>query len=226
MKFNCRIPPQKNLVSTYNQFQMKTASLDLFLQSYQWCRFDPRFGEILIHFINENWRNLNPLVLSTEIANDQWPQVFGVLCSHVSLIINKKYRKAFSAWVDCCLCEVANLNKDWSTFFIGIYSFGGNLQKKEVFEGIKLYSKWGYWGKTPMIEISKASVNLKPTILSAKIRRQKLAELFSIKKRIRVSDYRSYLEFQVSIRIAQLDLKKWARQLGKTRDATYTRKAS
>lgn len=225
MKLKHRIPSEQDLVHAYNEFQKGTVSLDSFMLKFEWCRYDPRLGQLLIQYLNSHWRQWNPFDVAHHLQNSEWPGVFGVLCSHVGLTLPLKVRKPFTAWQRCCLSQIRT-KKEWSLFFIGINSFGGKLQKTEAFDSIPLYSQWGYFGKTPMVSIqtpNKRSL-INRTLLSKDVRHQKLMALFKTKRRICISDYLEYLEFRVSIRTAELDLKHWARKSGNTKGARYTLK--
>lgn len=213
-----KAPSIRDLTWAYNQYQSNNISLNLFLETFEWCRYDPRLGEILIQTLKDFWPQWNPLEISQKLKGHSWPQVWGVLGSHVFLLLSPSDRSVFLSWLDCCFYQVS-FNKEWSTFFIGVFKFGGKSLKNEAFDSIPLYLKWGYYGKTPMIPINPQS--FKYTLIPKRQRLEKLKELFHIKKRIRLQDYREYLDFKISKRTAELDLKQWSKKSGQTKGASY-----
>lgn len=214
-------PQQKELLKKYNLFQSGKGSSHEFIKSLSWCRMDPRLGEILIIYLRDHWSEWNATELSTLVAKLPWPWVFGVLCSHVELILNKSDLKTFRLWRDCALSKIEK-NMEYSVFFIGVYSFAGKQMKSEVIESLSLYSRWGYYGQTPMIPLRSSEKEVDKTLISKHQRKAKLLELFQMKRRISVSDYLEFLDQKVSKRIGENDLKTWARKSGNTKGTTYT----
>lgn len=221
MKIQYATPTTEKLISIYNHYQSNKVNLNYFLNSYYWCRYDARLGELLIEFMKNNWTYWNPFEVARQLKHHQWPQVFGVLGGHVALLLTKGEKKTFLKWLDCCFYQVS-FEKEMSVFFIGVFKFGGKQLRNEAFDSIALYSKWGYYAKTPMVNFRFLSSNPKRTFIKKEQRLEKLKDLFAIKKRIRIQDYIEYLDYKVSKRTAELDLNRWANKTGETKGATYT----
>lgn len=221
MKLSIRSPGMAELVAVYNKYQLNEMDIDSFFDSYGWCRFDPRLGELLIYFIKQNWNFWNPFDVANYLKSSPWPQVFGVLGSHVALLLLREERQVFLKWLDCCFYHVP-LQKEWSTFFIDIFKFGGKQLKNEAFDSISLYLQWGYYAKHPMIQFALATPTSQRTLIKKEQRLEKLTNLFQLKKRIRVQDYIEFLDYKISKRTAEIDLSQWANKTGQTKGATYT----
>ncbi len=221
MQIKIEHPDDSNLISTYNHVQKFPEDLTFFIKFYGWVRFDPRLGEILIQNLVRFWTQWNPMLIAAQLKTDPWPGVFGVLGSHAELLLDQKSRRQFRLWLSCCLSQI-HLKREWPVFFIGNFSFGGKAIFSEAEESLAIYTRWGFLAKTAMIQPSKKLEMPTRTLLSQEFRLQKLRTLFSLKKRIRIVDYLKFLDFKVSKRTAELDLKKWAKRHGRTRAATYT----
>ncbi len=214
-------PPTLNeLTQAYNSFQLNKVTLDLFLQTYQWCRYDPRLGELLVYALKEHWANWNPLDISNKIKFHPWPQVLGVLGEHVRLLLPKTERHFFASWINCCFYHVS-WEPDGSLFHIGLFKFGGKLLQREAFDAISLYLKWGFYAKTPMINFRSQPNLSRRTLIKKSDRLIKLKELFTFKKKIRVKDYIEFLDSKISKRTAELDLSHWATKIGDTKGSVY-----
>lgn len=213
-------PTINELTKVYNSIQENKVSLELFLSSYQWCRYDPRLGEMLVEVLKTYWSDWNPMKISKVIREHRWPQVLGVIGEHASLLLPSSERRYFLNWLGCCFYKV-NWKSDGSLFHIGLYKFGGKLLKCEALEAIPLYSKWGFYAKNPMINIGPNQKLNRRTLIKRTERFAKLNELFQLKKSIQVSDYMKFLDFKISRRTAELDLSHWARKKGQTKGARY-----
>jgi len=215
MKQKVRAPSPQNLLKVYNKFQMGSAALADLMLNFEWVRFDPRLGEILISYIKSNWSQWNPMDVQQALPTKEWPQVFAVLCEHVHLLLHGAHKKKFKAWMDCTL---AGTQPATAQLFSGYnYAFGGKLSAQEAFNSLKIYKRWGYYSATPLIAVPPAQ----QTLLKKKQRQLLLKELVEKKPRISVNDYINHLGGNVSRRVAELDLSIALRKSGKTRGSTY-----
>lgn len=194
---------------------------NILIKIINWVRFDPRLGEIIVHYLIKNWKTLNPILLNEKLSTSIWPQTFGVICDHVQLFIQKSDKKLFKNWYKCIFGNI-KIKKDYSTFYIGIYSFGSVLQMNEVEKSLEPYSRWGYYSSSPIVEIKNSQ---KSTLLNSSLRLSNLKKLSLQYKIFRVLDYIKICDFQISKRIAELDLKKWAIKRGNTKGAYYVLKS-
>jgi hypothetical protein len=218
MKSSCPIPTPKDLLKAYNCLQSENDNLDYFLEIFQWARFDARLGEILVVSMKKGWTTWNPLDVGKRLVEYQWPEVFGVLGENVMLQLPRVERKKFGNWLKCCFNDVT-LKKEWSIFSIGTFAFGGKLQRRQVDDTLVIYTRWGFYGDTPMV----AGGYQTRTIFEPTQRHKRLQDLFKLKRRISVADYILFLDNKITKRTAELDLRRWATKNGNTRGATYSR---
>lgn len=213
-------PPQQALLDSYNLIQSKRLTVHQFMEIFEWSRFDPRLAELLVLYLKDNWSNWNPLEINKFLKKTPSPAVLKVLAAHSALILKGQERKVFNSWIDCCFYQVEKKN-EWNTFYIGQYGFGSHLLKEEAFESIPLFSKWGYYAKTPIIDFSMDSNKPQKTLIPKSERLKKLKLLLKQKKQIKVHDYIALLENKISRRTAELDLKSVTRKSGNTKGSTY-----
>lgn len=213
-------PSQQVLLESYNLIQSKKLTIRKFMEIFEWSRFDPRLAELLVLSLKDNWSSWNPLVINKLLKLTPSSAVLKVLAAHVLLLLKGEERKVFNSWIDCCFYQV-DKKKEWSVFYIGQFGFGSHLLKEEAFESIPLFTKWGYYAKTPIIDFSVDSRKTHKTLIPKSVRLKKLKYLFKQKKKIRVHDYIVFLENKISRRTAELDIQSIARKSGNTKGATY-----
>ena len=215
MKQGVKPPSTGELVKVYNKFQSGSASLDDLIEHFEWVRFDPRLGEILIKYIEQHWSEWNPMHVHRMITKKEWPTVFAVLCEHVLMLLTGSIKSEFSGWLQCATANLAHPSPQ--LFFIGLYSFGGKLARNEALNTLKIYRRWGFYSSHLMIR----KTSLSRTLLKKNQRKLLLRELLNQKPRLTVKDYILHLGGHVSRRVAELDLKATLKKRGKTRGATY-----
>jgi len=213
-------PTQKDLLGAYNLIQSKRLTAKKFMEIFEWSRFDPRLAEILVLSLRDHWSDWNPFEINHLLQKSHSPLILKVLGAHVTLLLKGQDRKVFNSWMECCFYKV-EATADWSLFYIGQFNFGSSLLKEEAFESIPLFTNWGYYGKTPMIDFSMDSKVSQKTLVPKPERIKKLKQLLSRKKQIRVHDYMALLENKISRRMAELDIKEFARKSGNTKSSTY-----
>lgn len=216
-------PTIDELLLIYNDLQSNPQSVTHWLTAFQWVRYDPRLAEILIRNISLHWPRANPIWIQQQLHTCKWPQVFAIICEHVLLSINKADKKLFRSWMKTTLCNIPKASLQ--VFFIGVFRFQGVFYKKEWQEPLKIYLKWGFLSSHLLTAKKEIGHDLKSkTTMGVTIRHQKLQELFLLKKNITLKEYLQACEYKVSVRTAEMDLKKWARRRGNTKAARYINK--
>ena len=224
------IPSIDELEKAYGILQSKAAVAEVDYALYsQWTRFDPRLGEIWIARFARDWRNLRPAILRDALLELPWPSAFGVLIEQTLAYGNlslpeKKILRSISRAVLASIPTAL-----FEAFFIGLAPFASRSMREDAENPIASYSKWGYFGRDVMI--NKASQKLSAgefhrTEIDADRRELILKTLLQEKNRITINDYLEALEWKVSRRVAQKDLKisPVLKARGKTRARFYIRK--
>src|ERR1039457_4826857 len=198
------IPSEKDLEKAYEVLQSKKILIDVqkLVLYIQWTRFDPRLGEIVIIYLKQNWKTINPSQLNGEILKANWPAALGVVCEHVRRILTSDERKQFDHWSIIALSDVPQTSGE--QFFIGLFSPGGKLMGEQAEKSLKIYSRWGYLASQPMF--NKVGLTNK-TLASQEIRLAILKNMTRKYLRLTVADYLSELNYTVSRRQAQRDFR-------------------
>jgi hypothetical protein len=220
MKVQLQVPTQNDLICAYNLLQQhRSIDISQLVLFCCWSRFDPRLGQLTIEHLSTHWSKLNPLKVNLRLLKSPMPMTWGVLVDHLLLLESASNRPTIKKWRDCCL---SNIKKGPSeNFFIGLHAFAGKAQKEEAFNSLPLYKKWGYLSKDPMIPLTRNQLQCKKTLMSKSQRLQKLKVFLKSNKTFSIHDYISLLEGKVSLRTAEMDLKKFAHRYGNTRASLY-----
>lgn len=218
MKQITKTPSPNELLRAYNKFQSHSASLEDLGDCFEWVRFDPRLGEILVKHIECNWQQWNPMQVNRMIRKKEWPTVFAVLCEHVQLLLAKPQKKEFGSWFSCVAADLPIPSPQ--LFFINLFAFGGKLARAEAFNSLKIYRRWGFYSAHLMLRKTPPQ----KTLLKKTQRRILLQELLAQKPRVTVNDYMKHLGGHISRRVAELDLHESLKKQGQTKGAVYQKK--
>lgn len=200
-----KIPDQTDFINCYNSLQSNPLNEDQLLKYFQWVRFDPRLGEILVAKLLTEWRSLNPLSIYLGLQQKPWATVMGVLLDMVQLKISTKESKHFSAWKNCILHKIKK--NRFQQFFIGLTAFAGKQVHQQLDKSNKIYKKWNFYGSHLFFNKEKM-VHFKRSALSLSQRMKILDRFLSTQQSpISVNDYLKLLQMPVSRRVAELDLK-------------------
>lgn len=205
------IPCLPELELAYDKLLTKKVSPREVAQYSQWCRFDPRLGEIWITFLLQQWKTIPPISLNTEILALPWPAAVGVLLEFAK----KKGDSVFCAWCEIVLSGVTPVSGE--QFFIGLRQLGGVLMLEDAQFGSEEYRRWGYLAREPLLAKEPQVVFSKET------RREILKSLLAQSNRIRTRDYWEATGRSQSLRQAERDLKEsdLIRCYGKTKSRYY-----
>ncbi len=198
-----RIPSTENLLLAYNELQGKAPTEDQLIQYFQWVRFDPRLGEILVTQLRDQWSKLDPYYIYKKINLQIWPAVMGVLLDTVQVQLPAPAARDFAAWKKCILHKIPK--PSYQSFFIGLTAFGGKIQRLQ--KSNKIFRKWDFYGED--LFLNKASEqNVRFSTLSSAQRKEILNKYIQNKplEHFTVSDYLEALGSPVSRRLAELDL--------------------
>jgi hypothetical protein len=219
MKGLPRIPSPKDLVKVYNRLQSERLTGRFLLSFFQWVRFDPRLGEIIVSKISQDWEGINPFYLHCHLAKTIWPSSMGVILDMAQLKIPAPKRTSYKVWKNCVQAELEPAPNE--QFFIGLYAFAGAEIQKQVAHTNQIYQRWGYFGSDLFFNKSVSLKNQK-TLLKKSDRLNILRELSAQKSVLSVSDYLNALPAPVSRRVAELDLQRSGlRAYGKTQSRIY-----
>ncbi|MEZ4704966.1 MAG: hypothetical protein R3A11_07250 [Bdellovibrionota bacterium] len=196
MKVDLPLPTIKSLSELYDQFLIgEVGEIQLVLAS-QWCRFDPRLGEIWINYMSKNWKNYNPLELRTKVHQSPWPSSFAVLIEHLLLV---ESRALFSDWTQILLRDLSP--NSFQLYFISLRKIAGKLMQKDLSHNLFIFEKWGYFCSEPLVALPAHQ-----TLVPKKRRLHILSKFVKRKKRFSVSEYMNELGKHVSRRTAERDL--------------------
>lgn len=205
------------------QFRPNNISLELVAIWTQWARFDARLAEVLVGYFSSHWEAIHAVPLNREVLLQPWPNVLGVLLDAASYAVLSEQRKRFHLWRALCLAEIAP--GSWQLFFIGLYQPSSKGSDREILECTKVFFRWGFFSKESLLPTKKQFQDHR-TLKSKVVRKRVLETLLAKREPFTVEDYMRALNFQVSRRQAQRDLKENSRikKRGFTRSRVFTSK--
>lgn len=219
-------PSVSELAGAYASLQGgdRVAEADLALYA-QWTRLDPRLAEIWAARYLRDWESLNPSRLREALLVQPWPQAFGAIveqCLRYGKIPREKrgFFRSLSRSVLVGIPPAANEN-----FFVSQAPLGGRSLLLDAERCDPTFAKWGYFGRDVFFNKADAILREK-TSLPARARRRLLREFVANRERFTSEDYREFLDFRISVRIAQLDLENCPliRPSGNTKAREYRRR--
>lgn len=209
MRVNVEIPQTSDLVTAHNDLLGDRLSSEKLARYIQWSRFDARLLEILAQYFSDHYPKLNPFDVNGAIRKTPWPSALGVALEHARYLVKQKDpRRAalFDHWTSICMSGIVPAKGE--LFFIGLFDFNSKRINKMISRPSRLFKKWGFFHDE--IVLNKAE-KIGRTTVSKKTRLQALKKLLRTKGQVTVEAYRRALNFQVSVRQAQRDLKELAK---------------
>lgn len=201
MKIAISVPKANDLIAAYNNFVGKQApTIEQLLLYAQWSRFDPRLLEILAKYFSDNFFKINPFDFNTLCKKSCWPQTSGVILNHARLLVPDK--ELFDHWLAICMHQIPPGTGE--LFFIGLFDFNMKKILRIISRPSRLFLQWGYLHDE--VVLNKANL-INRTTLSKSSRTKILKALLRQKKPVSVERYRRLLNYQISVRQAQRDLK-------------------
>lgn len=98
MKGLKKIPSPHDLAKVYHRLQSEKLTGRYLISIFQWSRFDPRLGEILVAKIIQDWQQINPFYLYCHLIKTTWSSAMGVLLDMAQLQIKTQHLAAYKAW--------------------------------------------------------------------------------------------------------------------------------
>lgn len=221
MKGLKKIPNQQDLLIAYNELEQGSLTEKKMLRYFQWVRFDPRLGEIIVKKLLSDWRLLNPFSLYSELQTSTWPSVMGVILDMVEVNIKKVDSKAFGAWKACVTYKIKK--EKFQQFYIGLTAFAGKKVNDQLENSNKIFKRWNFYG-TNLLYNKEKKQNFNKSFLN-KDQRIKILNQFiqNQTQPFSVGDYLRVLPLPTSRRVAEKDLKDHPKLKGKgfTKNKVY-----
>jgi hypothetical protein len=227
VKASTIIPSRKKLIQVYNLLQaskQKLTEKDI-IEWAGYSRFDPRLAEILISYLTLSWRTFNPLKMRELNLSEAWPQTLAVLLEHVELNLKNTKKDSdvqlFKLFKDLLLFDIQPA--EYQSYTIGLFSVGGQLQKKCSELPHPIFKKWGFYEND--LFLSKTSKGREQTLYDVETRKRVLKSLLKTNKKISVNDYIEACRFSIHRRQAERDLSQFfkLKKTGRTRGRLYSR---
>ncbi len=102
-------------------------------------RFDPRLFGILVDYLAQNWKRVNPLLLRQAMQKFETPQAWGVMGEMISSLQPSSETVYFFEYVTRNLAPVSP-----QLYFINYYLPGSHLMQKAALEPLEEFFKWGF----------------------------------------------------------------------------------
>jgi hypothetical protein len=218
------IPSQKDLLVAYNKLQANPAtvvSTEKLMEWILWSRFDPRLGEIVVHYLKTAWQKHNPLELNVLAQQGPWPAVLPVILAQTEIAIDtnseKKLFRHFQALTNFDIKPTS-----YQSYFIGIHATGGEKLFQTANRPHPIYKRWGFYEVDLMVQLKGKS----KTTWKKKARENLIADLFKKQKTITVADLVSACGGALHRRQAERDLAecRWIKKIGNTRNRHYVKR--
>jgi len=168
--------------------------------AFEWLRYDPRLLSILILYLKEHYKNLNPYLLRLVLKNNKTPQTIGVVSEFLKKTHLDLELKFFLEYLTQGLGPRNN-----ELFFFGLHSVGGEKEKETALKSLKEYSKWGFLGvEKPIVDLTTKETkgSYEPSY-----RKKILIQLLKREKKVTLSSYLGVLHNTISRQQALYDLK-------------------
>lgn len=112
-------------------------------------RYDPRLLGILIIFLKNNWKILNPLALREAIKKCDLPQIMGVVSEFVK---NETRDKEVTFYFEYLMKGFHRVS--WQLFFIGTSPLGSHRMDQAAQRSLREYRKWGFLSiEKPVVDL-------------------------------------------------------------------------
>lgn len=173
---------------------------ELFCLAADMSRYDPRLLSILVRFLLNNWKKINPTLIRQNYASMKTPETVAVIAEFLK---NKEDTDRdlpyFIKYLQSRLSPVPT-----QFYFFHLYPVAGFLAEQAADMPLAEYKRWGFLAReAPVInETGKQTVGT----LDASTRKNILRELFEKKKQVKLSEYLEILNHRISRQQALLDI--------------------
>jgi hypothetical protein len=191
---------------------------------FPWARVDSRLGEILVRYLSDHFRKLDPFALREANQSHSQPQVLAVLIEFCRLNLKSSGRKNrcdFDLWAGIVIQDVKPAPTQM--FSIGAHLIDHERLLKQAQRSLKAYRRWGYLGDESLLSqkyFAPASV----TMVNPTFRKITLENLINNRVgEITVNDYIEACGGRVHRRTAERDFTECPRlkKIGYTRNRRY-----
>ncbi len=174
---------------------------ELFCLGAEMSRYDPRLFSVLVLFLDQNWKKINPALLRSHYSSMVTPEVMAVMAEFLlSILTGMSEKRYFLDYLQDGLAPVK-----LQLFYQYLYRPGGNLMRRAVETSLKEYKRWGFLAReAPVLdEARRTSIGSR----DASSRRNVLLELLRRKRRVRLADYIATVDGNLSRQQALLDIR-------------------
>lgn len=216
------LPTVKDLKNAYVKLQAPKHSIISeaeFADWISWTRFDPRLCEIMIKYIAENYRDMNPFLIKKNLTPDS-QAVFAVLCDIANdLPYTELQNQDWKLWKKVVQGNVKKA--PFQSFYIGLSTLKPSKLLLKIQKNLSYFSKWGFYSDESPVSLKYKHKN--KTLIPPEQRRQILKELLEKNPQITVSDYIEALNYNIHRRQAERDLDTYdnLKKIGFTRNRIY-----
>lgn len=191
-----------------------------------WARLDARLAELLVRFLTESFREINPFSLWEKNRISPEPQALAAL---IEFAVHRARRtrapdaaKDLRAWGRLVTKNTPAVSP--RMFFIREGSPNPERDRRQIEASLRPYLRWGYFGDESLAGDAGSPLKKSDTTMMGKAERGKiLNRLLATEDSIRVEDYIRACQGRVHRRTAQRDLSecKKARGRGFTRGKRF-----
>lgn len=206
MKLLVSIPTVGDLAKAYSELQAgSVVTLEKISEYLRMSRFDARLFEVLAGHLAMQYKKINPFELNAVIKDIAWASALGAILNHSRLLVEDT--ELFDPWMKICLHGIPRAPGE--LYFLGLFDFNVKRIAKIISRPSSLFKEWGYFHDEIVLNKSE-SINR--TAILKKQRIKILKKLLQKKEIISAQSYRRALNYQVSIRQAQRDIKELLKQ--------------
>ncbi len=164
-------------------------------------RYDARLLSILLQYVLEHWRELNPLLLRAQMQSMRWPQALLVLLEFGKAATKDPEFRYFADYIEAGHTRVEPVER----FFLGGERPGSRMAARGLGRNLKAYSRWGFIGtERPIVDsTSRRTVGR----YDAATRRSILEDLAAGASEFSLVEYLEAVDHAISRQQALLDLR-------------------
>jgi hypothetical protein len=164
-------------------------------------RYDARLLSILLQYVLEHWRELNPTLVRVQMQSMRWPQALLVVLEFGKAATADPEFKYFADYVEAGHARVEPAER----FFLGSERPGSRMAARGLGRNLRAYSRWGFIGtERPIVDsTSRRTVGR----YDAATRRSILADLSAGAREFSLVEYLEAVDNAISRQQALLDLR-------------------
>jgi len=174
----------------------------LLLLASEMLRYDPRLLSILLQFLLQYWRTLNPVTLREWMRSMRWPQALLVVLEFAKTASRDREMRF---WIDHVAAGWPRVDPS-ERFFFDAERPASRVATRRVGRNFEAYARWGFLGSEKPI----ADAMTRRTVgrYDAPTRQAVLSELASRSSGFILADYLEAVDHSISRQQALFDLKR------------------